>query len=180
MEDYLDDRGEASGDVHPSVVAGTAGVGVATGPDSDAPGSSQAVMVALYPDLDPTAFVNDASLNFVFVVDRSGSMGGWKMSTSWGWGCVAMLCCCEDDVWFAVVVPLRDGCRCMSAAAGEVYDVGGVGAFVCLYQRLLSEHCSCVFAACLKAPCSKSCRSEAGVCGAVVWIAVWGRIGTCR
>ena len=127
MEDYLDDRGEASGDVHPSVVAGTAGVGVATGPD--APGSSKAVMVALYPDLDPTAFVNDASLNFVFVVDRSGSMGGWKMSTSWGWGCVATLCCFER---MTCDLPSSHHFVMDAAAYLLLYDVGGVGAFVLL------------------------------------------------
>ncbi len=74
METFADDRGSLSGDVPPSAVASS---------ESSSPSSTTtAVMVSLYPDLRPEEFVNDASLNFTFVVDRSGSMGGWKMDSA--------------------------------------------------------------------------------------------------
>ena len=41
---------------------------------------TRAIMVSLYPDLRSLRWHHDPTLNFVFVVDRSGSMGGWKMA----------------------------------------------------------------------------------------------------
>ena len=60
--------------------AGAEAVAIAAG--SDVAPTSRAIMVSLYPNLRALRWRHDPTLNFVFVVDRSGSMGGWKMESA--------------------------------------------------------------------------------------------------
>ena len=78
VEDYVDDRGVVSGET--GVAGGGSGAGAGAGAALTSP--TKAVMVALYPDLSSVKWRSESVLNFVFVVDRSGSMGGWKMQAA--------------------------------------------------------------------------------------------------